>query len=193
MRIVSLIFVTTLCTTVAAYSRDPSTRPDGNVVASMHDFTEALKRARPGDTVQTPFTGLATIPTLPLTISPVADAPQLLLADQPEYFRTGDGISMQETVKPGLVRLYLYHVPEPTGKPKIISAVVENLGGAPMTIQFHRYASPRPSGDYHKVATAAMQAFLQKQPAPDEIRLRQVAPNERLVIDPAIDQTAVKT
>src|SRR5882757_7339486 len=53
------------------------------------------------------------VPVLPLKISD-DHGPQFLLSDKPEYLVTGNGIALQEEVKAGMVRLYLYHVTRPT-------------------------------------------------------------------------------
>lgn len=172
-------------------SAQPASQPAAPLAATEAEFTAQLRSAAPGDVIQTPFSDFSAIPTLQRSISVVDDAPQFLLSDKPEYFRTGDGIAMQERVEPGVVRLYLYHVPEPSGARKTITAVIENLGDGPMTLSFQRYASPKPGGDYHKIAREAMVAFLAQTPAPAEFASRTVAPGRRVVIDPAIDSATV--
>lgn len=182
----------------AAVDAAPTTQPTTPVVG-MAELQAALKSARPGDVVQTPFTDTTSVRPLALQISPVAGGPQFLLSDKPEYFRTGDGIAMQEDVQPGAVRLYLYHVPEPTGQPKVISAVIENLGDAPMTLRYSAVGAAKPGGDYHAIARGAMVAFLKAQadaPRMAEVyksQAQQVAPRGRVVIDPYFDATPVTT
>lgn len=185
-----LVFLLTATVAGRAMGDGPATGPMATA-ASPEVFAESLRAAKPGDVLSTPFVDLAGMPQLPLTLTVPADAPQFLLSDKPEYFRTGDGISMQEDVQPGLVRLYLYHVPEPTGAKKTISAVIENLGDAPMNLAFLRYSSPKPSGDYHRLAREAMSGFLAKSAAPEAFARRTLAPKQRAVIDPRIDGTPV--
>src|SRR5262245_40356284 len=83
---------------------------------------QTLRTARPGEVVRLDAF-LKDRPGLRRVPIQIADAhgPQFLLSDRPEYFLTGNGIALQEEVKPGAVRLYVYHVPEPTGTPKVIS------------------------------------------------------------------------
>ena len=86
--------------------------------------------------------------------------PQFLLSDRPEYFRTGDGVAMQETVRPGDVRLYLYHVPTPDAGPKKITAVIENLGDGPLHVKFTKVIVPKVSKDYQKMGKQAQAELL---------------------------------
>src|SRR5580700_1967214 len=90
---------------------------------------EPLQNARRGGIVvlKDLWTRQRDLPTVPVEISD-AHGPQLLLSDKPEYLYAGDGITLQEAVKPGIVRLYIYHVPQPDAGPKTISAVIRNLG-----------------------------------------------------------------
>lgn len=88
--------------------------------------TEALRlrAARPGAVVQLPefLKGRANLPRVPVQITPDAGA-YFLFSDKPECFFDGNGIALQETVQPGLVRLHLYHVPTPSDARKTITAV----------------------------------------------------------------------
>ncbi len=117
-----------------------------------------------------------------------AGGPQFLVSDKPEYFRTGDGIAMQERIEPGRVRLYTYHVPEPTDAKKTITAVIENIGDKPMNFRFLRYAFPRPGKDYHQIGKAGLIDYFGGQ-APSDTRI--LKPGMRMAIDPAMDRTVV--
>jgi hypothetical protein len=185
----SAVAVASIALPVRAQDASPATQP-ATPVAAHDEFERSLRTARPGDLVQTPFLDTRALAPIPLSIAAAPGAPQYLLSDKPEYFRAGDGIAMQEEVRPGVVRLYLYHVPEPTGAPKTISAVIENLGPGPMRMRFLRYASPDPSGDYHKLARQAMVTYLSGANPPAELD-RTLGPGERSVIDPSIDRRAV--
>lgn len=154
---------------------------------SQADVSAALAAAKPGDIIQIHGLDLATTTRLPITVSAVPGSPPLVFSDKPEYFRTGNGIALQEDVAAGRFRLYVYHVPEPTGAQKIISAIAENLSDSPATLTFHRYAFPAPGGDYHNMAKQSMAAFLSKAPAPAAIAVRTIPPRGRIVIDPAME------
>ena len=191
MRHLAALVLTTLLSTACAIADDPPATQPSTPVVTMTEMQAALRSAKPGDLVQTPYLDTAALPRVEFMKSVGPGVAQFLLSDKPEYFRTGDGISMQEAVNRGRVRLYLYHVPEPTGAKKVISAVIENRGQAPMRMRFLRYASPDPSGDYHRVAREALVAYFNKDRAPAEFDDRTIPPGGRAVIDPKIDSTPV--
>lgn len=149
---------------------------------------ERIREARPGDVVLLDELPAKQVPSLPLRLTP-SSGPQLVFSDMPEYFRTGDGVAMEEEVEPGRVRLYTYHVPEPTGDPKTLTALIENLGDEPMTLHFDRYSFPTPSGHYHKIGKTGLMEFFSKNPGPPA---RTIAPGERVPVDPKMDETIVQ-
>ncbi|HEX7010744.1 MAG TPA: hypothetical protein VF184_12240 [Phycisphaeraceae bacterium] len=172
-----------------------SASPAGTRAASPVEAPEALRdqlrQAEPGGMLD--VTGLIEgNGTAPIPLFEVerrdAPGPQFLISDKPEYFRTGDGIALQEPVEAGTVRLYVYHVPEPTESRKTITAVIENTGSQPMRFRFLRYAFPEPGKDYQKIAKQALVTFLKSQPSSTT---RTVAPGQRMVIDPAMDRRVV--
>lgn len=148
---------------------------------------EALAGAAPGEIVVLEELNARQVPLLDtrLTAEP---GPQLVFSDMPEYFRTGDGVAMEEKVQAGMVRLYTYHVPEPSENPKVITALIENLGEAPMKLRFHRYSFPKPSGDYHRIGKTGLMEFFEAKPV---LPARTVAPGELIAIDPRMDSTIV--
>lgn len=192
-----LLILVIACLAACGFAEDngtKSTTQPSSRAATTVEFQTFLRDAKPGDVIQTPFTKIDHVPSLEYThhrFHPREGAVQSLLSDKPEYFRTGDGIAMQEAVHPGFVRLYVYHVPEPTGAKKTISAVIENLSDTEMNLDFRRYSSPKPSGDYHRVACEAMAAYLGDEPPPQDIAHRRVPPRGRMVIDPKIDAAVV--
>ncbi|MBE0545028.1 MAG: copper amine oxidase [Verrucomicrobia bacterium] len=146
---------------------------------------EALRGAKQGGVVEMPdlTARRATLPRLPVAIV-AAGGPQFLFSDKPEYFLTGNGIALQEGVQPGVVRLYVYHVPTPTNSAKTISAVIENLGAEPMTLRFVRRAFPPPGGHYHAIAKTALAEFFGATP---ETNVRTIPPGGRTALDPKLD------
>ena len=151
----------------------------------------ALRTAQQGDVLVMPALAARhrELLRVPVQIAS-ADGPQLLLSDKPEYFLTGDGISLREKVNPGLVRLYIYHVPVPSGRAETISAVLENLGQNPLTLDFLRRAFPRPGKDYNRIGKSGLLEFF-AFPPPE--RARQVPAGGRIVIDEEMDSTRVST
>ena len=154
------------------------------------DEQEALQAARQGGLVR--LEGLAArrreLPRVPLSISG-EPGPQFVLSDKPEYF-PANGIALQEEVKPGTVRLYLYHVPEPAAGPKTVSAVLENLGTRPLALRLLRSGVPPPGTDYPRIARAALLDFFSGQP---EAKASMIPPGGRLPLDPRLEATtAVK-
>lgn len=140
----------------------PATRPAP--ITTSVAFSEALRTAKQGEEIQTPYATATAIPPLPVQITPAPKQPQYLISDKPEYFRTGDGVSLQEVVQPGLVRLYVYHVPvpavsqEPAGKR--IVALIDNLGPAPLTFAMKRSAIAPIGGFYQKMARGVMETMV---------------------------------
>jgi hypothetical protein len=129
------------------------------------------------------------LPTLPVAIAD-AHGPQFLFSDKPEYFYAGNGIALEEDVKPGVVRLYLYHVPEPGAGPKTISAVIRNLGRKTMKLRFLRYAFPAPGKNYQKIGKTGLIDYFNSKP---EKTGRRIPPGARAVLDPRLDATTVTT
>jgi hypothetical protein len=111
---------------------------------------------------------------------------QLLLSDRPEYFAR-DGISLQETVKPGKVRLYVYHVPQPDTNSHTISAVLKNCGTNVLNLRVTRRAFPTPGRDYQQIALKALVVFLKEETSAPR---RQVFAGQSCVIDELLDQSA---
>lgn len=150
----------------------------------------ALRTARPGDILQLDafFASHTNLPVVPLRITATA-GPQFLFSDKPEYLVSGNGIALREDVKPGDVRLYLYHVPTPGSAPKTITAVIENLGSSELNVNFLRRAFPKPGGDYHGIGKAGLTGFFNGQP-PKISRLT-IAARARAVLDPELDATVV--
>jgi hypothetical protein len=186
MRFARTLFFSALIATTPAVAQ--TTQPADPLPATESVFLSTLRSATPGQTVLTQFTTLDDITAVPLTLARADDSPQFVLSDRPEYFRTGDGIAMQEAVKAGTVRLYLYHVPEPSGARKVIPAVIRNDGAAPLTLKMLRKGAPAPSGDYHKLAKQAMVDFLGARREPESFTLQ---PGERCVIDEALSSSVV--
>ncbi len=144
-----------------------------------------LRAAKPGSVVVLPafLKQRAGLPVMPVEIT--ADGgPQFLFSDKPEYFLSGDGIALQETVQPGAVRLYLYHVPTPADARKTITAVIENVGDKPLTLRFLRQACPAPGKNYVAIAKTTLAQFLNSAPAKTPRTLR---PGERVPLDPKLD------
>ncbi|HWQ91513.1 MAG TPA: hypothetical protein VN673_07560, partial [Clostridia bacterium] len=129
------------------------------------------------------------VPVVPLTLRPVA-GPQFLFSDKPEYYRS-NGISLREEVRPGAVRLYVYHVPEPAGVGKTISAVVENLSTTnSLRLVMTKQSTPAPGLDYHGIAKSALVDFL--SPAKTNAA-RRVPPGGRVVLDSKLDGQVATT
>lgn len=158
-------------------------------LAEATELTEAeqvvLRSAKPGDIVQLEelLVGRHDLPLVPVQIQPDG-GPQFLFSDKPEYLLSGDGITLRETVRPGRIRLYLYHVPTPGDEPKTISAVIENLGTKPLKLRIHRRALPPPGTDYHLIGKTGLLDFFNSRP---ERKLAKIAPGARAVLDPQLD------
>lgn len=148
-----------------------------------------LRSARPGETVRLGkfLARRSDLPLVPVEIKR-APGPQFLLSDKPEYLLTGDGLTLRETVAPGPVRLYLYHVPTPGDEPKTISAVIENLGRKTLRLRFTRRAVPPPGKDYHRIGKAGLLDYFNARPPLPAFTL---APGARTVLDRELDAVIV--
>ncbi len=127
------------------------------------------------------------LPTIPYRKE--ASGPQFVFSDDPEYIRVPEGATVRETLKPGRARLYLYHVNATTDTlRKKISAVVENLGDAPLSLRIIRCALPPPSAQYYQVGKTGLAQFLQA--VSDErpiLPVVSIAPRGSAVLDEALD------
>lgn len=89
----------------------------------------------------------------------VLPGPLFCISDDPEYFREPEGCAFRETVKPGVIRLYTYHVNGVRDTKKKITTVIENLGTVPMTVRFIKSTLQGPSLNYHAVGRGGLVDF----------------------------------
>lgn len=144
-----------------------------------------LRGARPGDVLALPelLSQREAVPVVTVGIA-AAPGPQFLLSDRPEYFLTGNGIALREDVRPGLVRLYLYHVPTPGAARHVISAWIENRGAAALSLQMQRAGTAPVGKDYLGIARSAMFQFLTAKPGP---AVRPIPPGQRIALDERLE------
>lgn len=182
-----LLSLVVMCFVSASARSQSGTQP-----ATAPDATELLRSASVGAVLTLPASmgELQSIPRIPITRTLTPDAPQLVFSDAPEYFRT-DSIALRETVKAGRVRLYLYHVPLCGTEKKTITAAIENLGDAPMTLRFLRYAFPKPGVGYQRIGKAGLVTYFNSKPQPAG-EARKIAPGACAAVDPELDRTVVK-
>ncbi|MCA5004381.1 copper amine oxidase [Sphingobacterium bovistauri] len=123
------------------------------------------------------------------TIKP---GPQFIISDDPEYIRVPEAIAMQEEVKPGAVRLYLYNVngvKVPQQMPRKINAVIKNLGTEDMHLRMLKYSSQKPSGNYFQIGKQGLEDYFSSEVKGD---VRIVKPGEVISIDKKFDEHIVK-
>ncbi|MCX7718579.1 MAG: hypothetical protein N2111_09305 [Candidatus Sumerlaeaceae bacterium] len=166
---------------VAAPCRGETTMP---LEAEVEARIRTVKVA--GATVDMGTSLSENLPRIPYTQQ--AGGPCMVFSDDPEYFRVPEGIGARETVKPGVVRMYVYHVNGTTDSAKRITAVIDNLGSRPMTLKFRRYAFAGPSKNYHAVGKEGLVEFLSgtKLPPP-----RTIPPGGSETLDPAMEAVPV--
>ena len=157
------------------------------LTAQAASAANPLASAKPGEVIE--LSDAPALKDIPVVAAPVTPAggPLLLFSDGPEYFPS-NGIALREDVKPGSFRLYIYHCPESTGAKKTITAVVENLGDAPMKLRFRHYGYQKPGKDYLKVGKAGLLDYFSAKAGPVE---RTVAAHARVVLDPVMDAAVV--
>jgi hypothetical protein len=124
-------------------------------------------------------------PVIPLQVTPIPGV-QLLFSDMPEYVHQSNGVTMMQDVSAGTYRLYVYHVPGSNGVPKTISALIENRGNEPMTVQFIRSGFPAPGTDYAAMGVAGLMEFFTNKTV---LPALSIAPHARAVLDHRLDGT----
>ncbi|MFN7140085.1 MAG: copper amine oxidase [Limisphaerales bacterium] len=149
---------------------------------------ELIRKAKAGEvlSLENLRAGLSSVPVVPVQVD-ARPSPQLLLADAPEYF-PHDGIALREKVQPGVVRLYIYHVPESSGARKTITAIIENTSRTNLNFRFLNYAFPKPGKNYYQIGKQGLVDYFTSQPSAET---RVLAPGRRLPIDPAMDNAIV--
>lgn len=148
---------------------------------------ERLAGARPGEVLRMRELTMQELPRLPIRLT-AEEGPVLVFSDMPEYFRTGDGIAMQERVGPGTVRLYTYHVPD-SETDTVITAVIENLGDEPLNLRFRNDGFPTPNNEYPRIARDALTRFFNRTASLADLI---VAPGDVAPVDHRMDDTRVR-
>ncbi len=142
----------------------------------------------PGDVVS--LLTLAPASLSPPDLEPVAapDAGTLVFSDDPETF-TSSGVLYEDTVGPGLVRIFAYHV-NGASNDKKVSVVLEN--DAPSTdVQVGVLASglAGPDSNYIYTGKVAVERWLES----DGGAPLDVPASQAVLLDPILDGTAVPT
>lgn len=121
----------------------------------------------------------------------VVPGPQFIISDDPEYIRIPEAIAMQENVKPGTVRLYVYNVngvKEPQHISRKINAVLKNTGHENMHLRMLKYSSQKPSTNYFQIGKQGLADFFASDVKGD---VRVIKPGQVIAIDKAFDEQAV--
>jgi hypothetical protein len=152
------------------------------------EVQQTLRSAGSGQTILINDFDMNALPCLDWSTQ-VADGPQYVFSDDPEYFRVEEAVGMRERVQPGVVRIYIYHVNGMEKTTKKIATMIENLGSAPMTVRLLRYASMGPSLEYHNIGKGGLEQFFNSVP---EETGRTVAPNAMIAIDEKMAAASVQ-
>ena len=130
------------------------------------------------------------LPFVPYSRS--ASGPQFVFSDDPEYLRVPEGAAVREEVRPGVVRLYVYHVNATTDtQHKKITAVIENPGDTSMTMRTLRYAFAGPGKDYYGIGKSGMVQYLRCLSTPPQVTPVVIAPGKGAPVDPAMEAAQV--
>ena len=152
-----------------------------------------LHQSRSGDIIRLdpsdPAAASSGIPRIPWVKKPNGNGVQLLLSDMPETLTSSQGICMQGRVKPGLVRLVIYHVSKASDGPKVITPIVRNLGATTAHINFTRYGSSAVRQSYEVLAKNVMRDFMLGTVVPDALTLGK---GDTKALDPYLDRTATE-
>lgn len=122
----------------------------------------------------------------------VQPGPQFIISDDPEYIRVPEAIALQETVKPGTVRLYLYNVngvKEPQKIDRKITAVIKNMGNQPMKLTMLNYSSQKPTTNYFLAGKNGLRDYFSEQTVK---RVYTVTPGNAIPIDTQLEKNIVK-
>lgn len=176
--------IAALCGFLLAMAFKPVYSAPMNVPKTLES---AIAVAKPGDIVDMGTFPMADVPLLPYEKK--GSGPQFVFSDDPEYFRVPEGAGVREKVKPGVVRLYTYHVNATTDSAKRISTVIENLGDKPLNVRFLRFASTGPSKDYYTVGKTGLVDYFSGRSLPKPLV---IAPGEGAPLDAKMDAAAVE-
>jgi hypothetical protein len=142
----------------------------------------------PGDIVSLLTLAPATLTAPALQPNAAPDAGTLVFSDDPETF-TSSGVLYEDTVGPGLVRIFAYHV-NGASTPKKVSVVLEN--DSPSTdVQLSILASgvAGPNSDYVYTGKVAVERWLESVGG----STLDVPATQAVLLDPTLDGTAVPT
>ncbi|RZK60740.1 MAG: copper amine oxidase [Pedobacter sp.] len=121
----------------------------------------------------------------------VLPGPQFVISDDPEYIRLPEAIVAREIVQPGSVRLYVYNVnavKEPKKMPRKVTAVIKNLGSAPLHLRMLKYSSQKPSNNYFLMGKQGLNDYFSSAGSQ---KIFKVSPGETVAIDKALEQNVV--
>lgn len=151
---------------------------------------EALLQGKQGGIVELPNYITRNFPFIDYQ-KVVLPGPQYLISDDPEYIRVPEGIAMQEQVKPGVVRLYIYNVngvKEPHKMDRKITAVIKNTGNAPMHLRMLKYSSQKPSINYYKIGKEGLADYFASEGNSEIITVK---PGQTIPIDQKLEENIV--
>ncbi len=142
----------------------------------------------PGELISLGALDPASLPSPRLTLSAAPDAGVLVFSDDPETFPAA-GLLYRDTVGPGPVRLFVYHV-NGGGPSRKVSVVLEN--GDPsnaVAVAVTAQALAGPSTNYLYTGKVAAERWLAASPGATLF----VPPSQAALLDPALDGLALAT
>lgn len=122
----------------------------------------------------------------------VLPGPQYIISDDPEYIRVPEAVAVKEKVQPGAVRLYVYNVngvKEPNKIPRKITALIKNLGSAPLSMRMLKYSSQPASTNYFLCGKQGLADYFASQP---QTKTHTLKPGAVMSIDEKLEQQAVQ-
>jgi len=122
---------------------------------------QTLLSAQQGELIKIDNFDMRNLPTVDWKSEP--SEMQYIFSDDPEYLRVPECAAVREKVKPGIFRLYLYHVNAIRDNTRKITAVIKNLGEKPLRMRFLKYASQGPSVNYNQVGKMGLFQYFNSQ------------------------------
>jgi len=153
---------------------------------SSENMNDVLNNAQQGEIVSLPWffsnkMGVVSYDKVSLR------SPQLVFSDDPEYIIDTEAVVLEEAIKPGSIRVYLYNVNgvvKPQKMPRKIVAMLKNTSNKIMHFKMLKHSTQMPSSNYFLVGKQGLADYFASK-ADDNIMT--LKPGEAVPLDPKLD------
>lgn len=154
---------------------------NGPEVTAPSALVAAAGAAQRGDTLSLAGLAVPSVPCAGAIVCTSIDAPTLLFSDEPETV-TADGVAYADTVGPGRVRVYVYHV-NGAASPRKFPVVVLNQNATPAHLTLTKEIVEAPTTQYTSAGKSAVVGLI----GADVAAPITVAPGARVLLGSALD------